>query len=86
MDSGTSIQNLNDFAVNQVLPVFFGANGFTLDVTSSDNTKDVAAGTGAQKIRIYGLDVNLRKLTEDVTMNGNTAVTESGSAVSLHAT
>jgi hypothetical protein len=75
VDSGTSIINLNDFAVNQSLPAFFGANGFTLDITSSDNTKDVAAGTGAQKIKIYGLDVNLRQLTEVVTMNGQTAVT-----------
>jgi hypothetical protein len=78
VNSGTSILNLNDFAVNQSLPVFFGTAGFKLDISSSDNTKDVAAGTGARKVKVYGLDANLRPLIEEVTLNGQTAVTTVG--------
>ncbi len=74
VNSGTSILNLNDFAVNQVLPVFYGA-GFKLDITSSDNTKDVAAGTGAKKVKVYGLGVGYVPLIEEIALNGNTAVT-----------
>ena len=73
VNSGTSILNLNDFAVNQSLPVFFGTAGFKLDITSSDNTKDVAAGTGARKIKVYGLDANLRPLVEEIALNGKHA-------------
>ena len=78
VNSGTSILNLNDFAVNQSLPVFFGTAWFKLDITSSDNTKDVAAGTGARKIKVYGLDANLRPLVEEIALNGQTAVTTVG--------
>ena len=74
VNSGTSLLNLNDFAVNQVLPAFMGA-GFKLDITSSDNTKDVAAGTGAKKVKVYGLGVGYVPLVEEIALNGQTAVT-----------
>jgi hypothetical protein len=50
-----------------------------LEVTSSDNTADVLAGTGAQKITIEGLDANYLEVSEVVDMNGNTAVNTTNS-------
>jgi len=48
----------------------------TVDIVSSD-AADTAAGTGARTIRISGLKTNLstRYETEDITLNGTTAVT-----------
>lgn len=40
----------------------------------SSSANDAAAGTGAQTIRLFGVDANLDYVTEDVTMNGTTAV------------
>jgi len=46
-----------------------------LEVASTDNTKDVAAGTGAQKIYVLGLDADYKLQGEELTMNGQTVVT-----------
>ncbi|MGI9451952.1 MAG: hypothetical protein ACR2QH_15120 [Geminicoccaceae bacterium] len=40
----------------------------------SDNAADTSAGTGARTIRLIGLDVDFNEQTEDVTLNGLTAV------------
>lgn len=66
----------------------FGAGGYTFDqsaiargatpavigVASTDNTNDKAAGTGALTVRVFGLDAVGDAQTNDVTMNGTTAV------------
>jgi len=36
---------------------------------SSSNTNDYATGTGAQSVRIYGLDANYNEVTEDLTLH-----------------
>lgn len=46
----------------------------TIDVVST-STSDAAAGTGVRTVRLYGLDANFDAQTEDVTLNGTTAVT-----------
>lgn len=45
---------------------------------SSDNINDAAAGTGARKIRVEGLDVDFEELSEEVTLNGLTQVSTVG--------
>lgn len=45
----------------------------------SDSGNDTAAGTGARTVRIFGLDANFDEQQEDLTMNGTTLVTSSGS-------
>ncbi len=68
------------------LSPLFGAGGYTVDqsaidatpavvgVASTDNTNDNAAGTGALTVRVFGLDASGDAQTNDVTMNGTTAV------------
>ncbi len=63
----------------------FGTNSYVFDqsaisatpavvgVASTDNTNDIAAGTGALTVRIFGLDASGDAQTEDVTMTGTTA-------------
>ena len=48
----------------------------TLEAVSDDNTNDVAGGSGARAIRIYGLKTpaSTEEETEDVNLNGTTAV------------
>lgn len=40
----------------------------------SSSVADTSAGTGARTIRVYGLDANLVEISEDVILNGVTAV------------
>ncbi len=40
----------------------------------STSTDDAAAGTGARTVRIEGLDTSFLEITEDLTLNGTTAV------------
>lgn len=54
-----------------------------LDVTST-STADTSAGTGAQTIRVEGLDTNWAELEEDVTMNGQSDVQTSGSFIRVN--
>lgn len=74
---GTSFEEL--YAYDQVLnwPSVLAAAA-KMDVSSS-STSDTAAGTGAQKMVIFGLDANYNILTEEVTMNGQTIVQTAGS-------
>jgi len=53
-----------------------------LDITSSSN-QDRAAGTGAHKIRVVGLDTNWDKIVEDVTLNGVTTVQTTNSFIRI---
>ena len=48
----------------------------TVDIFSAD-ASDTSAGVGARTVRIFGLDANGDYQTEDLTMNGTTAVTSS---------
>lgn len=43
-------------------------------VASTDNTNDTGGGTGALTVRVFGLDSDGNAQTNDVTMNGTTAV------------
>ena len=45
----------------------------TVEAFSSD-TNDDEGGTGAEKIRIYGLDANYEEVNEVITLNGTTGV------------
>lgn len=54
----------------------------TMDV-QSDNAADTSTGTGARAIKIVGLDANWDKITEDVTMNGTTAVTTTNTFIRI---
>lgn len=44
-------------------------------VSGSANDDGDPAGTGARTVKVWGLDANFRETSEDVTMNGTTAVT-----------
>lgn len=46
----------------------------SLEIVSDDNTNDVAAGAGARKVRVYGLSTDWAEVTEEVSLNGTTAV------------
>lgn len=54
----------------------------TIDV-ESDNVADTSTGTGARKIKLIGLDANWDKISEDITMNGTTAVTSVNSYIRI---
>lgn len=57
----------------------------TLDVVSSDTNDDGSpAGTGARTIRITGVDTNWAVLEEDVTLDGTTTVTTTGSFLGIN--
>ena len=49
------------------------ATAAAMDISSS-SAADTLAGTGAQKVRIFGVDGNYAYITEDLEMNGQTKV------------
>jgi len=54
-------------------------HGFTLTTAKtltvvSDDATDTIAGIGAQKVKIFGLDLNLLEIDEELEMNGTTPV------------
>lgn len=72
---GTSQINVNPLAVALRWASIFDV-AYYLDVTSSSAADDGApVGTGAQVIRILGLDASYNRIYEDVTLNGTTIVT-----------
>lgn len=72
---GNSQVNLNALAVAMKWASVFNI-AYYLDITSSSAADDGApAGTGAQIIRILGLDASYNRIYEDVTLNGTTIVT-----------
>lgn len=70
---GTSQINLNPLAQAVRWASAFDTE-YQLDVSSS-NANDAAAGTGARIITIFGVDKNYNRISEDVTLNGQTKVT-----------
>ncbi len=47
----------------------------TLEMFSSDNTNDVAGGSGARTVTVFGLSTDWLEVSEVVVLNGTTAVT-----------
>ena len=70
----TTLENINELS-NPFLYAgsAFGQTAAKVDVISS-NTADASAGTGARKVYLIGLDSNYNLQTEEITMNGQTAV------------
>lgn len=74
----------------------FGVNTYSFDqsaidttpavvgVGSTDNTNDIAAGTGALTVRVIGLDASGDAQTEDVTMTGTTAANTVATFSAVH--
>ena len=57
----------------------------TMDIVSDDANDDGSpASTGALTLRIEGLDSSYDEISEDVTLNGTTAVTTSNSYLRVH--
>ena len=50
----------------------------------SDSADDAAAGTGAQTVRIFGIDTNWADISEDIGMNGATPVALSNEYLRVH--
>jgi len=46
----------------------------SLEIVSDDNTNDISSGTGARKVTIIGLSTGWTEVTEEVSLNGTTAV------------
>lgn len=73
--SGTSIKNLNN--IDNLLNYGTFATG-TVSLSSSNQANDIAAGTGARKIGVFGLDENGLPQYEEINTHatdGRTAVT-----------
>ena len=82
---GTNLFNIDgenpDFAAGGAIETVWGFGGLysfpaaaaTLAIQSSD-ANDTLAGTGAQKVRVVGLDANYVGISETVDMNGLTTV------------
>lgn len=49
--------------------------GYALDYSSSSANDDKTAGTGARKVKVYGLDAKGNQLIEEVQLTGQTKVT-----------
>jgi hypothetical protein len=64
-------EDIGDMSASLVLNA---TAGVTIKIASSDNTADVAAGTGAQKVLLFGLDATGKWQTDELTMNGQTPV------------
>ena len=69
-DVGTSIEDI--WSAGGVYS--FPTTASQLEAISS-SANDAAAGTGAQTIRVEGLDANFEEISEDITMNGLSATT-----------
>ena len=52
----------------------FPASAMQMSVVSSDNTNDIAGGTGALKVTLYYLDNAYAEKTEEITLTGTTFV------------
>ena len=69
---GTTLEELTGYDVPMDWTSVLAAAA-AMDVSSS-SASDTAAGTGAQKVRLFGVDGNYAFVTEDITMNGQTKV------------
>lgn len=72
---GNSQVNINPLAVALRWASVFDI-AYYLDISSSSASDDGSpAGTGAQIVRVLGLDANYNRIYEDVTLDGQTKVT-----------
>lgn len=72
---GTSQVNVNPLATLMRWSTVFDI-AYYLDISSSSANDDGSpAGTGAQIVRVLGLDANYNRIYEDVTLDGQTKVT-----------
>lgn len=69
----TATSTLNDLWTSPAArwPLFTSAEDFEV---VSDNANDTSAGTGIRTVRVNFIDASLNVQTEDITMNGTTAV------------
>lgn len=75
--SGTAFTDAWDVNIVETLP----STAVTLGVSSSDNTKDTGAGVGARTVGIWYLDSSYALQYETVTLNGQTEVDTTGTAL-----
>lgn len=54
-------------------------DNFTVVSLNSDSANDIAAGTHARKVEVYGLDQDYNPVREEVTLNGQTDVSTTAS-------
>ena len=74
----TTLENVNELSLAfNYGSSAFGNTAYTLDIISA-STADAAAGTGARKIIVIGLDANWALQEKEYTLNGQTAVTTTG--------
>jgi hypothetical protein len=67
---GTTLETVWDYSVAYVYPVA----GMQMEVVSSDNTQDLAGGTGCLTVTIVYLDDAFNEHSEVVTLDGTTPV------------
>lgn len=65
--------NLEDVSELGVATIPLPASAIALEAVSTDDADDLT-GTGVQKIRVHGLDTNWLEQTEEVELDGTTAV------------
>ena len=70
---GTAWEELYDYDQPLDWPTILAAAA-KVDIISS-SAADTAAGTGARTLRLVGLDASYKLQTEDIALNGQTAVT-----------
>lgn len=69
---GTAWEHLYEFSQDIDIRTVMGA-GFAV-AASSSSAADDTGGTGAITIRVYGLDVNYKEVSEDIVLDGQTPV------------
>lgn len=77
---GTSIQAIaGPYVGTLTMPSAASALGL-----ASTSTDDASGGTGARTVRVVGLNASYDLATEDVTLNGQTKVTTSGTFIAVN--
>jgi len=61
----------------------YPASATVMKISSSD-ANDTSAGTGAQTVKIFGLDANYAEISETVSLNGQTAVNTTNSYLRIN--
>lgn len=69
---GTTIEDITTTSANISIPT--EATAMEVISVGANNGDDAAGGTGVTSVRIHGLDAQWREITEDISMNGGTAV------------
>lgn len=92
--SGRAVKysHINKFGFNDTVgtswePIQVGSANFTYPTTAavasavSTSSNDTSAGTGARTLSIQGLDENYNQYTETISLNGQSAVTTTGTFI-----